>query len=483
MQTTQVYIMAILCLLLVNNCLGQSIDSSSLYSKIYAAPDKIFNALGKRGNDFEQNLFSVSAKYLNRLKKKEHKLKRKLFRKDSSAAEAQFGNIEERYATLSDKLNQTSSHTIYEGVYSGHLDSMTTAIAFLQHQVEGAAKFTSNTGVNKVLEQYSQVQNSLNQTSVIEKILVKRQQELKATLLNAGLGRQYKKLQADVYYYRAKMEEYRKLWENPSELEAKILGLAQKIPAFKNFFERYSVLGQLFPMQQAFANAGGATIPGLQDRNSLMNEMINRFGNPQNLTQQVSGGLGSAQSTISQLKDKVTRLGSSGEDMDMPDFKPDQEKTKSFLNRLEVGTNMQNTRGNSFYPITSDLGLSRGYKISDKSIAGIGASYKLGWGKDYRNIRISHEGVGIRSFIDIKLKGSFFASGGLEYNYQQPFEHLRLLEGFEKWQQSGLIGISKIVSLKTKYFKKTRLQLLWDFLSYKQVPGKEAFKFRIGYSF
>jgi len=46
-----------------------------------------------------------------------------------------------------------------------------------------------------------------------------------------------------------------------------------------------------------------------------------------------------------------------------------------------------------------------------------------------------------------------------------------------------LIGISKMVSLKTKFFKKTKLQLLWDFLSGDQLPIAQPILFRVGYSF
>ena len=51
------------------------------------------------------------------------------------------------------------------------------------------------------------------------------------------------------------------------------------------------------------------------------------------------------------------------------------------------------------------------------------------------------------------------------------------------WQQSGLIGISKVISLKTKLFKKTSIKLLWDFLSYQQMPRTQPVIFRAGYNF
>ena len=141
----------------------------------------------------------------------------------------------------------------------------------------------------------------------------------------------------------------------------------------------------------------------------------------------------------------------------------------------------QSTKSGLYFPTTTDFGLSIGYRLNDKSTIGIGGSYKVGWGRDIRHISATSEGVGLRSFIDIKIKGSFFFSGGYEYNYQPPTERSIALAG--AWTQSGLLGISKIMSIKTKFFKKTRMQLLWDFLSYRQEPRMQPVKVRIGYNF
>jgi hypothetical protein len=50
----------------------------------------------------------------------------------------------------------------------------------------------------------------------------------------------------------------------------------------------------------------------------------------------------------------------------MPEFKPNTQKTKSFLKRLEYGANFQTQKATNFFPAVSDLGLSLGYKFSDK---------------------------------------------------------------------------------------------------------------------
>ena len=169
--------------------------------------------------------------------------------------------------------------------------------------------------------------------------------------------------------------------------------------------------------------------------------------------------------------------------MDMPDFKPNNEKTKPFLKRLEYGSNIQTIRGSYSFPTTTDIGLTVGYKLNNKSIVGIGASYKQGWGRDIQHIHLTPQGLGLRSYFEYKLKKSFYATGGFEYNYQQPFNSMQQLNRSVIWQQSGLIGMSKVVDIKSKMFKKTKVQLLWDFLSYEQRIRTQPLKFRVGYDF
>ena len=192
----------------------------------------------------------------------------------------------------------------------------------------------------------------------------------------------------------------------------------------------------------------------------------------------------SAQGVVNQLRNKLNSLGlNSGGDLDMPDFKPNNQKTKSFKQRLEIGTNLQTQKSNNFFPTTTDLGLSVGYKLNDKSIIGIGSSLKMGWGKNIQHIKISGEGLSLRSFMEVKVKNSFYASGGFEYNYQEPFTELRTLYDLASWKKSALLGVSKVVSLKGGFLKKAKLQLLYDFLYRQELPLTTPLKFRMAYVF
>ncbi|WP_431213462.1 hypothetical protein ACQ86N_00560 [Puia sp. P3] len=179
----------------------------------------------------------------------------------------------------------------------------------------------------------------------------------------------------------------------------------------------------------------------------------------------------------------MSKLGEGNGNVDMPDFKPNDQKTKTFLKRLEYGFNFQTTHNSTYFPTVTDLGLSLGYRLGHSNIVGIGASYKLGWGNGIQHVALSNQGVGLRSFLEIKIKKTWSAAGGFEYNYTTPLSSFQDLRAIEYWTKRGLIGISKQVSAKGKFIKKTKLQLLWDFLSYQQVPKTQPVIFRIAYNF
>ena len=166
-------------------------------------------------------------------------------------------------------------------------------------------------------------------------------------------------------------------------------------------------------------------------------------------------------------------------DMTMPDFKPNSQHTKNFLQRIEYGMNVQSEKSHSIVPTTSEMALTAGYKLNDKSTVGLGASYRMGWGSGgIKHIKLSSEGIGLRSYVDIEAKGSIWISGGYEMNYMQSFSKYEQLKNVSAWQRSGLIGLTKKYNVGKK---ENKLQLLWDFLSYSQIPKTPALKFRVGF--
>jgi hypothetical protein len=255
---------------------------------------------------------------------------------------------------------------------------------------------------------------------------------------------------------------------------------------FQDFMKKHSMLASLFrlPVDDPNDPTYLQSLAGLQTRvqvNQLVQQQISAAG--PGALQQVRSNLQEAQTQLQALKDKLTQaVGRHSSDDELPDFRPNGQRVKSFFNRIEVGTNMQSQKSDVFFPVTSDIGLSLGYKLHDKSVIGIGASYKIGWGTGFRHIAITSQGVGVRSFLDYQLKKTFWLSGGYEMNYRSAFNHVDQLKDLNGWQRSGLVGISKKLAMSTRFFQSTKVQLLWDFLSYQQIPRTQPFVFRIGYN-
>lgn len=466
---------------------GITQETPSAVDKILSFPDKVFSRIDKKAASVEQKLTTHTETYLNKLEKQELKLKRKLWKKDSVKAKEVFGDVQGRYQQLRASVQQkeATAQSVASSVYNGHLDSLGTALNFLHNNPLLKEGTKLHQQVQSNLKGMSTLKQSLNAGEQVRKQIKERQEQLKTQLQNTAVAKEFQKYKKQVYYYQQQLKEYQQLVKDPEKLGARLLTEAKKLPAFEKFFKQHSELASLFRMPGADATGNPiANFAGLQTRSQVMQLIEQRLGAGGSNAQQVlQQNIGMANNYLSQLKNKVAQAGGNSSSDELPDFKPNDQKTKSFLKRLEFGSNIQTKRARSYFPTTSDIGLSVGYKLNSKSIVGIGGSYKLGWGSGFNNISITHQGIGFRSFIDWKLKGSFWISGGYEQNYLSVFRRIDELSNRAVWKQSALIGMSKVIDVKSKFFKKTKVQLLYDALWKVQVPQTEAVLFRVGYNF
>jgi hypothetical protein len=441
---------------------------------------KYIGAVDEKAAAITEKLDKQTEKYLNKLAKQEAKLQSKLSSIDSSAAKRIFTGAQGKYQDIEQKLKNKSEQLIKNtGRYMPWLDSASTSLKFLEGKNPLLTNVNGNAAkITGALSKVKQLEDEFKQAASVKDFIRQRKEYLTQQLKNYNLGSELKKYNQTAYYYTQQVNEYRQALDDPEKAERKALQLLNQLPAFQKFMHENGMLAGLFDVPEDY---GSSSVAGLQTIQQVQNSLQSRFASMgPNAQADVAQSLGAAQSELTKLRN---RFPASGGTEDMPDFKPKEQKTKAFLKRLEYGTNIQTVKSNYYFPTTTDMAFSVGYKLTNTNIAGIGAGYKMGWGKDIRHIALSSEGINFRSFADLKIRGSFYLSGGFEYNYQQPFYSLNPLYNFSSWQQSGLVGLSKIVSLKTKYFKKTKLQVLWDLLSYSQVPRTQAIKFRVGYSF
>jgi hypothetical protein len=477
-------------------------QTDSLVNKLSTVENidsKTIAALQKEYTAIESKVDKQSARLLGTMQHKEDKLHTKLVSSaDSVKAKALFADdVKQHYTDLqsslskeTDKLNRFPLKEYIPGV-----DSIQTSLDFLLKNPNLPPDKLEQ--LQSLSTSLKNLQGELQKANDIQAFVREREKALKEQLLNSGFAKQLTGINKEVFYYQQELQEYKSLLNDKEKLKEKLIEIVRTLPAFQKFWQQNSYLAALFPMQ---GSPVMQSVTGLQTRASVQALLIQRFGNPMSLgtnaaanpQQYVQSGLNQAQAQMNQLKNKLNAFtnGGSGSNSDMtvPNFQPNDEKTKSFFNRLEYGINIQSVTSRYSLPAMSDVALTLGYKLSDTKRFGIGAGYRIGWGT-LQHIHVSSEGVSLRSYADIKLplnsRGALlqglWISGGFEYNYLSSFRSVQELhDNVDVWQRSALLGISK----KYKVGKKEgNIQVLYDFLHSWQTPPSTALKFRLGYTF
>jgi len=454
--------------------------SNSISQKL---TDKYVGSVSEKSTKINKDIDRQSELYLARLQKQEGKIQKKLSKVDSIAAKNIFANSAQKYEQLQTNIKNKSQALLTScGKYIPWTDTAITSLKFLQQNPLMAKVGGKSAQIQAAIVKVHALEDQFKQADNIKEFVRQRKEYLQQELANYSLGNELKNYNTQAYLFAQQINEYRAAWNDPDKMEAKAMELLNKLPAFQDFMAKNSMLAGLFNVPDNYGSPVG--IAGLQTRDQteqLVKQKITTMG--ANGAQTAQANIQEAQSQIASLRNKLNQFGGGGGDV--PDnTQPNNQRTKTLFNRLEYGINVSSTHSSYFFPMVSTFGLSVGYKLNDKGNSiGFGISYMMGWGPDIQHIALSSQGVGFRSFANIQLKKNFFISGGLEYNYEQPFSNYQQLRNIQLWQNSGLIGLSKIISIKSKFFKKTTIQVLWDFLSYQHVPQTQPFIFRIGYDF
>jgi hypothetical protein len=451
-------------------------------------PARYLETVSSKADKYYNSITSKTEKTLEKLSKWEGKIKTILEKASPETAQRLFGNGQLTFAGLLQQYKE--GKVVADGYYScydEYRDKLITTVKYLDEK-RGLLDSTLITPLQRAKQTTAKLNDQLKNTEATAQWIKERKKQLlQQAVQYIGKSKYLQKIAREHYYYLETLQNYREIFSDQKKAEEAVVKLLQRIPAFNEFFRRNSMLASLFPMPGGASGGQGTQsgFAGLQTRtqvtNFLQQTSITASANSSVLQRNIQD----VQEQVTQLRNKMQQLtGGNGGDIEMPGFKPNNQKAKSFFQRFEYGANIQSQKGTRFFPASSsDIGLSAGYKLNDRSLLGIGVSYKIGLGNGWNNIKITSQGLGLRSFIDWKIKNELWISGGYEQNYMAAFKNVEELKNINAWQQSGLIGITKIISLKTKILKKTKLQLLWDFLSYQQQPRSKSLIFRIGYNF
>jgi hypothetical protein len=480
---------ALLCLA-VTVAHAQSVDSLS--GKLANFPTRLFCKISGKTASLQKQLTRQTERYLQRMARQEEKLRARLYKTDSVKAAALYPqDPKQQYVAMLQKFRQDSARvfTSMGPEYLPRVDSLQGALRFL-------AKNPNLVNANPALQskmqgslaQLQQLQAKLQAADAVKQFIQSRKARIQQALssythLPSGISNALAGYKKQAYYYSDQVRAYRAVLNNPTKMTQTALVLLNKVPAFSGFMKKNSFLSGLLGVPPDYGTNQG--LAGLQTREQVMSMIQSKIGSGGGGnagTATLQNSLNTAKQSIAKLQNKLSKLGGGGGGMDVPEFKPSDQRTKTFLNRLQYGFNLQTTQGSYYFPNYTDLGLSLGYNLGHSNSIGIGASYKVGLGTGWQHIALSSQGVGLRSWVDIHLKKSFSVVGGYELNYLQPFASFQDIRQLNGWTTSGLIGIAKTISMKSTLLKKTQIEFLWNFLSYYQTPQQPPVVFRVGYS-
>ena len=454
-------------------------QTDSVLQSLQQLPNKYLHQIDSKIDKYTNRITNKTEKTLTKLSRWENKIKTLLEKANPQVAQKLFGNNQLTFTSALEKYkNGEAIINNQRAKYNEYRDNLTTSIAYLQKQKD-SIKTKLVKPLNEASKKLSELEENVSSSEAMEQFIKERKKQLiELSIQYAVNGKYLQKISKESYYYAETLKNYKELFHDKKKAEQTALTILNKIPAFTKFIEQNSMLAGLFGLPGNYGST--QSLQGLQTRSSVQNMIQSTIasGGP-NAQQTIAKNMQQAQAELNKLKDKVIQAGGgTSSEIEIPDFKAKSQRSKLFFQRLEYGGNYQFIKNNSYLPSMADLAFTIGYKLSEKKVLGIGAAYKIGFGNDISHIKLTNQGVGLRSYLDMKLKKSFWVTGGYEQNYLP-----RLLQtsvSGTAWQQSGLLGLTK----KMKVGKKTsNIQLLWDFLSYQQLQKTPAIKFRVGYTF
>jgi hypothetical protein len=220
-------------------------EKEPIADKIINFPTSFLNKVQNKYANLEDRLTKQTEKYLLRLAKREKRLKKKLAKVDSAAAEQTFGNIDAQYDKMLAAVRTDSLPTKKRsGAYIPMIDSVKTSLAFLDKNnsiLEQGKGVTDK--IKGSVSQVNQLQSRLQQSEQVKAFIQQRKQQIKSSLskftsLPKNLMNDFTDFNKEAYYYSAQLKEYKDMLNNPDKLIQKGLSLLNKLPAFTQFMKQ-----------------------------------------------------------------------------------------------------------------------------------------------------------------------------------------------------------------------------------------------------
>lgn len=444
-----------------------AVQTDGIYSDYLS---KYYSEVKNKSSKYRQSLNSTTGNTLKKFAKWEKKYLGIINRINPEAFNS-LNNSQYSFKSLNQEYLRAEAK-FKEANIDEYFDRLKLQIAYLENTTLNLSG--NQATATKTYKELQELDSALNSQEYFKKNILKRKQELLTAAASFSNSKVFVKLQKECFFYEQRLALLKERFYVNTDIEKEMIGLLDKIPAFKKFFQNNSAVANLFGSNAS--QIGIQTIPFLQTRSTISN----------GLRQQVAvNGLGSAQdfaSKVEAIKADLKSLSKQAQEERKKLFgekKPNMQKVKSFKERLEFGTDFQaqKPRANTYQQTT--IGLSLGYKLNDKSVFGIGAAY-TGQVEVLPKVKIGNHSIVFRSFLDYKIKGGIYITGGLETSPSTTSSSTFLNQVTANWEVDGQIGITKKILFNSKFKKGLKFQFLYS-LPMNHSKVDEGFVYRIGY--
>jgi len=423
---------------------------------------------------FDQQTQDYSRSTLDQIIRVEQRMRSRVAATDPSFPASVFtdaiDSIRKMKAALASPAALTSAagklRRLTDGSYFPYADTLRQTLAFLQKDLGPADALEARLGQVATIRNFIQ-----HQKGVLNGVAAKFPQCISSL----------QQLNKTAYYYSAQMAQYKSMLKDPAAIERRMLDLVEGSPVFQNLMEKNGRLAGLFAPRSAFTpfalgGGGSSAATGLPGRTMLAEYVKKNMP----LSADTADPLSQLQPTLLAAGDRLHQSGGTPGIPQTQSFIPNTQRIKPFRGRMEYGADIQFGRAISYLPATADIGISAGYRLNDHLSMGIGFDYLVGMGTGWKDIHISSQGIGIRSYGKWLYRKGWSARGGLEFNYMTAFSSIAQLKALPNWQTQALLGVSKQYRVSRKV--SGDVQVLYDFLYRQHLPNTQPLIFRLGYN-
>jgi len=392
------FILLIVLSILMSNTLvvSQGIISGLTTKDIKSADKKILHLKRKIAND--------NKKYLNKLRKKEDRILKKMCISNPKQADAIFGYRSNSFANFGQTRINSFDKTRYSSDSS--LDSLLECMHSSGIQLNDSLAKDNYT---KLSSHISELKMECQKSNDLKRYSNRRIRFLKdqsASSMNEISSKITKSMSKESYYFKQQLNDRKELFT--SRFGSQMSKFNWVIPK-DNGMERICSLDKklLIPEIPKNWGAGFAGIDSLQKVEKGIVQQIRTIDsiNPGSAEKKVKAGV----EKISYLKDQshVNREIHSSEDL--PDFKPNPYKTKRLIDRIELGYDFRILPATFAKQTVDGLGVNVIYHISPKNKLVIGGNCRMQIQNNFHHFSWKYNGVNMELSLARQILGKISA--------------------------------------------------------------------------